>query len=74
MKAGYRTTEFWIALASQVLGILVILGVITPEQQGAVVEGLNQIIGAALMVASSFGYSISRGMAKQKSEDERKPE
>jgi hypothetical protein len=70
MKPGYRTTEFWISLASQVLGILVILGVITPEQQGAVAEGLNQIIGAALMVASSFGYSLSRGIAKQKSKDE----
>jgi hypothetical protein len=65
MKPGYKTTEFWLAIASQLLGILVVLGVITPEQQDAFAGALQHIAGAIMMVGSGFGYSLSRGIAKR---------
>jgi len=72
MKAGYKTTEFWVTLGSQIVGMLLLLGVVTPEQQevlgiatGKAGGIANEIIGIIAMVGSAFGYNVSRGMAKK---------
>lgn len=65
MKPGYRTTEFWLALGTQVLALLVVLGVITPEQQDALGTSWQQIVGAVVMAVNAVGYAISRGLAKR---------
>ena len=61
MKPGYKTTEFWFTLILQIIGVLVMLDVFTPEQQSA----LETMIGALINVLSAFGYSLSRGLAKR---------
>ena len=60
MKSGWKTTEFWLATAATVCGILYASGIITPEGAGGV-EKAVAFIAAAL---ASFGYSHSRGAAK----------
>jgi hypothetical protein len=72
MKQGYKTTEFWVTLASQVVGILLLTGVVTPEQSEvlgiAAGKGggiANEVIGIITMVGSAFGYNVSRGLAKK---------
>lgn len=49
---GWKTTEFWIALASLVLGVvLVILG--------------HESHGSGLIAFATVGYGVARGIAKR---------
>jgi hypothetical protein len=59
MKPGYKTTEFWIAAAASILGIVIASGVITPD------SAWDRLVGMATMALSSMGYSVSRGVAKR---------
>lgn len=51
-KPGIRTTEFWMSVALFLLGVFLMS------------KGKDEV-GAALMGASGFGYTMSRGMAKK---------
>jgi len=80
MKSGWKTSEFWVSLVVKILGILVLTGVISPEQSEVLAEqtdvlagAIDQIIGGVMLSASTLGYSLSRGNAKR-GEGERKPE
>ena len=65
MKPGWKTSEFWVTVAVQFAGILATMGVFTPDQSDAMTEAITQIGGIVAMLASAFGYSISRGVAKR---------
>lgn len=72
MKPGVKTTEFWATLLVQVIGILALTGVLTPEladtfsEQGKVlIEAISQAGGAIMMAWSASGYAKSRGEAKR---------
>lgn len=65
-KPGWKTTEFWAALAPQVAGALALAGVLTPAQADAYTQVAIQVVGLVAMVLSSMGYSTSRGKAKGK--------
>lgn len=67
MKPGYLTTEFWTSIATAVTGLATTLGYLTPDQATPLVQAVTQIAGGVLMVASIFGYAISRGLTKMKS-------
>lgn len=58
MRPGYKTSEWWLALAAMAVGTLIASGLI----------GETSSIGKALAFASSalasIGYSYSRGLAK----------
>lgn len=58
MKPGYKTTEFWLALAACLVGFAMASGAF--HDSGALMRGLG-LIAASL---SSAGYSHSRGHAK----------
>lgn len=63
MKPGYLTTEWWANVFVQVVGLLVVTGVIKPETQGQ----LAALIPAAALVAMAISqaiYSWSRGNVK----------
>lgn len=60
MKPGFKTTEFWVTLATNLIGLLVLFGVVGPEQQ----EELVQAAGGLVSAISSAAYAISRGNAK----------
>ena len=64
MKAGWTTTEFWTSMATLLTGLATTLGYLTSEQSTPLVQAVTQIAGGVLMIASVFGYAISRGLAK----------
>ena len=59
MRPGYRTSEFWLALAAMIVGALLASGVWGEGDRAYEVLGF---VGATL---SSLGYSVSRGLAKK---------
>lgn len=63
-KPGYKTTEFWVTLVIQFIGIAVLFGWITPEQRDTLVQAVQQGAAAIAMALSAFGYAVSRGKAK----------
>ena len=64
MKAGVKTSEFWVSVVVSVLGVLVALGIITPDQQNTLTQSIHQIVGAVMTVVPIAGYALSRGRAK----------
>ena len=62
VKAGIRSTEFWLAALTSGISLLIMAGVIDPE--GASTG--DKIAGLAIAALASLGYSISRGLAKHK--------
>jgi hypothetical protein len=64
MKPGYQTTEFWLALASQLLGVLVLFHVISPQESATLSTALSNGITAAFTIIAStrvvLGYINSR--------------
>lgn len=65
MKPGWKSTEFLVTVGVQIVGLLLTLGIFTPEQAGAMEKAIPQLGGMAAMLVASFGYSISRGEAKK---------
>lgn len=66
VKPGYMTTEFWVTIIVQVVGLAAAAGYITPDQSGVLSDATVQLGGIVTMVAAAFGYSLSRGLAKKK--------
>ena len=64
VKSGWKTTEFWLTAFTNILGIVAATGAVTPDQSSQLTQGIIQLGGVIASVASAFGYSISRGMAK----------
>ena len=72
-KPGWKTTEFWVTVATSIAGLLAMAGVIKPEQASAIGSAapqlsdlLLQAVGLITALGASFGYSMSRGKAKGK--------
>lgn len=64
IKSGWKTTEFWVSLATSIFGVLVTTGVFTPEQAGDLVSSVGQIAGGLITVVASAAYAISRAKTK----------
>ncbi len=65
MKAGIKTTEFWISMGAAIVGVVAASGFFTPDQASTITNAITQLGGIITTVAAAFGYSISRGMAKK---------
>jgi len=63
IKSGYRTTEFWITLATQVIGIFTIAGVIGQDQSTQLVKAISDII---IILAPAVIYIYNRTWLKSK--------
>lgn len=68
MKPGVKTTEFWLTLGSQVIPVLVLLGVLTEDEGNTantawaeIVKSAFALLGAAIPVAV---YIWSRAKVK----------
>jgi hypothetical protein len=59
MKAGYKTTEFWLTVTASILGLLFASGIISDGSQA------DKVLGMASTVLAGMGYSVSRGLAKK---------
>jgi hypothetical protein len=58
LKAGYKTTEFWMSAAAAVAGLLIASGIVA--------EGSTtmQVIGLIASMLTAMGYTVVRGKAK----------
>lgn len=69
MKSGVRTTEFWIALAAQIIPVLVIVGLLTADEAVTINETIVEAIKAVFALAASLGiiwkYIDSRTRIKE---------
>lgn len=60
MKAGIKTTEFWVTIATVVIVGLIATGVITQSD----VDKVQSSIAAAAAAATSIIYTMQRTKAK----------
>ncbi|KMY67133.1 hypothetical protein AAU61_14500 [Desulfocarbo indianensis] len=63
-KPGIKTTEFWVTVMVQVVGVVAALGLVPPEQSDVLVKAVTQVGGIVAMLASAFAYNKSRGQVK----------
>ncbi|MCP4703268.1 MAG: hypothetical protein GY865_01560 [candidate division Zixibacteria bacterium] len=79
IKPGYKTTEFWVTVGIQIVGLLVLLGVLSPESAkslqvdipaiGAMVSGLiTDIMALGAMVLTVYRYITGRSAVKKEAE------
>ena len=59
VKPGYKTTEFWLALAAQITGAVLASGIASESSLTMRVAGL------VAMVLSGLGYTAARATAKK---------
>ena len=52
-KPGWQTSEFWLTLAAQVIPVLVLLGVLTPDQSSGVNDAVANVIKDAFALLAS---------------------
>jgi len=64
IKSGFKTTEFWVAIASAIFGLLTTTGVFTPDQASDLTAAVGKFSGAIITAISTAAYAISRGRAK----------
>jgi hypothetical protein len=65
MNSKWMEREFLLTLVSQILGILMLTGVVTPDQGRILTDATGQIIGGIMAIVAGGSYAISRGLAKK---------
>ncbi len=68
MKPGYKTTEFWLAAAAQLIPLLVLFGVLTGEEAATLDNSLGEAVATvgALVVAVSPVWKYIESRANMK--------
>jgi len=64
MKSGWRTTEFWTSVGTSIVGILVVLGWITPDFQQDMPGLIEKLTGGVISIVSVVSYIWSRTKVK----------
>lgn len=67
MKSGYKTTEFYTQFLPHIIAIVVLSGLLTPEQGGELQEAVTAIIGGVFGIGGIFlnhRYIASREQIK----------
>ena len=65
MIPAWQTTEFWVTFITNIVGMVTLLGYVTPENAETITAALIQIAGAVLMLATSFGFIKGRTALRQ---------
>ncbi len=66
IKPGYQSTEFYVTLISQAVGILALTGVVIPDQAGELVKAIVTIAGAVISIIPAATYIYNRTWLKSK--------
>lgn len=61
MKPGYKTTEFWLSLASMLVGAVFASGLL--GQTATPID--DQLLGIIATVLGALGYTVSRTLVKR---------
>ena len=65
LKAGVKSTGFYMSLGALVLGAVVSLGLADPDGAGT----WDKVVGVLCSLAAAFGYTVSRGNVKSAYEE-----
>ena len=76
IRPGYRSTEFWVTVGVQVVGILALFGIFTPEQVkdlgsqlpevGTLIkEIITDVTALGAMVITAYRYITGRSDVKK---------
>jgi len=65
VKSKWLEREFLLSLFGAVLGVVVTLGYLEPDQASALTDSVTQIAGAVISALSILGFNVSRGLAKR---------
>ena len=65
-KPTWQSTEFWSGIVGNLLGILVLLGVFSPDQASDITTVVGEVAGGIIIAVSNGTYAISRGLAKNR--------
>ena len=68
MKAGILTTEFWVTVATQILGLMVLGGFIGPELQTPLGDAIVNASALAMNIVAVVAYIKGRSDVKVASE------
>ena len=60
-KPGYKTTEFWVTIIVQILGIATLMGYVTPEQQSAL-DGFRQQLVSTRKELRSVQHELQKNI------------
>ena len=66
MKPGYQTSEFYMTIASIVIGVLVSAGVVDPIKANVLVSAVTTLIGGIITLVPVVVYIINRTWLKSK--------
>lgn len=68
MKAGYATSEFYLALGSQVIAVLVLLGYLSPDDATGATDSWREAVkgGAALIGSALTAWKYIEARARVK--------
>jgi len=64
MKPGFKTSEFWLTVIAQLLGVLALTGVVTPEQVTEFNKLAVQVIGGCIQLVTLVAYIMGRSKVK----------
>jgi hypothetical protein len=64
IKPGWKTSEFWVMVASAFFGILILTGIMTNMESNTMLAYVNNIAGSMVTIVSVASYILSRGKAK----------
>ncbi len=60
LRPGYRTTEFWLMLLAEIVGFIMVSGVLTDDPTNIWVR----VVGGAVAILAALGYTVSRTKLK----------
>ena len=65
MKKAWETTEFWTMLITNIVGIVVVTGVVGNAEGEEIGNALKSIAGAVISIATTLGYIKGRVEVKK---------
>jgi len=66
LKSGVRTSEFYLALSTVVLGIIISTGAVDPAEGAGT---WDKVVGVACSLLAALGYTVGRSNVKAAHEE-----
>lgn len=64
LKSGWKTSEFWVQLFTQIIALLVVLGVLSSSKADSITEVVASVGAAIASAVSGSVYSMGRTKLK----------
>lgn len=66
LKPGWHSSEFWVTLASHIVAIAVLFGIVPQEAIGSTTQAVTGVAALLTVLATSWSYTQSRKEVKVK--------